>query len=79
MGATLAVVLATSLSWNARFLGPHTPVSTDGDPDRELFERLDEGPCSILERHQPEPISPHVRTTLRGLQEAFAATHSMSE
>jgi trimethylamine:corrinoid methyltransferase-like protein len=65
--------------WDARFLGPHIPVSTGGDPDRDLFERIEEELCNILERHQPEPMPPRVRAALRGLQDDFEATHSVQE
>lgn len=65
--------------WNARFLGPHIPVSTGADPDRDLYERLDEALETILEEHRPDPLPEEVHERIRALQRRFEASHAVAE
>ncbi len=65
--------------WNARFLGPHIPVSTGADPDRDLFERLDAALQDLLAGHRPEPLPAQVRARIDALQTGFETTHAAAE
>lgn len=51
--------------WHSRYFGARLPVSTDPQPDRELFERIDVDLRRILECHEPEPLSADLTERLR--------------
>jgi len=65
--------------YNARFLGSHIPVSTGADPDRDLYQRLDDGLGQILDNHRPEPLPADVHATIRALQERFELSYTAAE
>lgn len=65
--------------WSARFLGPHIPVSTGADSDRDLYERLDDALETILAEHRPEPLPEEVRDRIHALQHEFETSRPPTE
>jgi len=61
--------------WQSRYFGPNMPVSTAGQPETDLYARIDRDLRRILERHRPQPLDPDLDARMRALRERFQAAH----
>ena len=62
-----------SQAWASRYFGAKIPLSEDGQPDRDLLERIDNDLRQILKEHQPNALDDDVLHEIRAIQERFAA------
>ena len=62
-----------SQAWVSRYLGAKIPLSDDGQPDRDLVERIDNDLRQILKKHRPDALDDDVLQEMRAIQERFAA------
>ena len=62
-----------SQAWDSRYFGAKIPLSEDSQPDRDLFERIDNDLRQILKKHRPAPLADDVLQEMRAIQERFAA------
>ena len=62
-----------SQAWNTRYFGAKIPLGGDGQPDRDLFERIDNDLRQILKEHRPDALDDDVLKEMRVIQERFAA------
>jgi len=63
---------ARSQAWGSRYFGAKIPLSEDGQPDRELLERIDDNLRQILKEHRPKALDDDVLQEMRAIQERFA-------
>jgi trimethylamine:corrinoid methyltransferase-like protein len=62
-----------SQAWGSRYFGAKIPLSEDGQPDRDLLERIDNDLRQILKKHRPDALDDDVLQEMRAIQERFAA------
>jgi trimethylamine--corrinoid protein Co-methyltransferase len=62
-----------SQAWGSRYFGAKIPLSEDGQPDRDLPERIDNDLRQILKEHRPNALDDDVLQEIRAIQERFAA------
>ena len=62
-----------SQAWGSRYFGAKMPLSEDGQPDRDLLERIDNDLRQILKKHRPDALDDDVSQEMRAIQERFAA------
>ena len=60
-------------AWGSRYFGAKIPLSEDGQPDRDLLERIDNDLRQILKKHRPDALDDDVLQEMRAIQERFAA------
>ena len=65
-----------SQAWNSRYFGAKIPLSDDGQPDRDLLQRIDIDLRQILQEHRPNALDGEVLQELRTIQERFASNFS---
>lgn len=61
--------------WDTRYFGPKIPLSGDKQPDRDLFERIDDDLRRIMKEHRPKALRGEVLKEMRAIQEQFAASY----
>ena len=61
-----------SQAWISRYFGAKIPLSEDGQPDRDLFERIENDLRQILKKHRPNALDDDVLQEIRAIQERFA-------
>lgn len=61
--------------WGTRYFGSKIPLSGDSQPDRDLFERIDDDLRRIMKEHRPKTLAGEVLKEMRTIQERFAASH----
>ena len=61
-----------SQAWDSRYFGAKIPLSEDGQPDRDLFERIENDLRQILKKHRPNALDDDVLQEIRAIQERFA-------
>jgi trimethylamine---corrinoid protein Co-methyltransferase len=59
--------------WPARYFGPHIPLSTSGQPDADLLERIDKHLARILAEYRSTPLPPDMQESIRDVQMRFEA------
>lgn len=62
--------------WPARYLGTYIPLSMGLQPDRELFDRIDDDLRRILAGHRPAPLPAALVGELASIQARFASDHA---
>ena len=62
-----------SQAWISRYFGAKIPLSEDGQPDRDLLERIDNDLRQILKNHRPNALDNDVLQEIRAIQERFAS------
>jgi len=62
-----------SQAWDSRYFGAKIPLSEDGQPDRDLFERIEIDLRQILKKHRPNALDDDVLQEIRAIQERFAS------
>jgi trimethylamine:corrinoid methyltransferase-like protein len=66
---------ARSQAWTSRYFGAHIPLSTSIEPDKDLFERIDDDLKGIINNHQPAPLAEHLVAELVAIQARFKAVY----
>jgi trimethylamine:corrinoid methyltransferase-like protein len=61
--------------WGSRYFGPNLPLSNDGRPDRDLFERIDADLRHLLAQHLPVPLDPALAAELDAIRARFEAAY----
>jgi len=62
-----------SQAWVSRYFGAKIPLSDDGQPDRDLVERIDDDLQQILKNHRPKPLDNDVLQEMQAIQARFAS------
>ena len=60
--------------WPSRYFGPNLPLSSDGRPDRTLYERIDDDLRRIIATHEPPGIGDGLAVRLAAIRDRFAAS-----
>ena len=57
--------------WESRYFGPKMPLSGDGKPNADLFERIDADLQGILASHLVEPLEESVAAQIKNIRRNF--------
>ena len=60
-----------SQAWASRYLGANIPLSDDGQPDLDLFDRIDNDLRQVLKKHQPTALGDDMLKEIQAIQERF--------
>jgi trimethylamine:corrinoid methyltransferase-like protein len=57
--------------WHSRYFGPNLPLRTDGRPDRDLLQRIDDDLRELLSTHNPVPLDAGITAQFDDIREKF--------